>query len=222
MERGAEGWKPLVELFGNVPDETRRQRRSFPTQIKGNGLADDFADSVYIRRSMAISSNVASAYRPPRLLTRPRSATKGVPMAGVDHGRQHVRADFTTPHCGADGIFQRLGTPVPRYAGLQTTTRLVPRWADQFYSNDEALTSELPGTPDLHRRRLGASNTQNELGAGHAVVVAPDTLGLDGTAASRPAVSMNNTVDTATLAVSPLSGAVPAVGVTMARSCPSS
>jgi len=22
MERGAEGWKPLVELFGNVPDET--------------------------------------------------------------------------------------------------------------------------------------------------------------------------------------------------------
>gem|GEM_PF-2580761 len=27
MERGAEEWKPLVELFGNVPDETSPLRR---------------------------------------------------------------------------------------------------------------------------------------------------------------------------------------------------
>ena len=56
MERRAEGWKPLVKLFGNVPDETSpivdalfpdtKLAKHAVKQVFSGGLADDFADGV--------------------------------------------------------------------------------------------------------------------------------------------------------------------------------
>ena len=75
---------------------------------------------VAMRRSMAISSNRVSAQTGETVGQTGASAAKGVLMAGVDHGRQHVRADFTTPHCGANSVFQRLNARAFGGAGLQT------------------------------------------------------------------------------------------------------
>ena len=62
-------------------------------------------------------------------------------MAGIDHGRQHVRADFSTPHCGANSVFQRLNARAFGGAGLQTIDPDCIRVGlINFISNDKALT----------------------------------------------------------------------------------
>ena len=62
-------------------------------------------------------------------------------MAGVDHGGQHVRADFSTPHCGADCVFQRLNTGAFGGAGLQAIdAECIGIGLIEFVGDDEALT----------------------------------------------------------------------------------
>ena len=62
-------------------------------------------------------------------------------MASVDHGRQHVRADFTTPHCGAEGVFQRLNAHPFGGAGLQAIdSDCIRVGLINFIGDDEALT----------------------------------------------------------------------------------
>ena len=79
-------------------------------QILGGGFADHFSDGVDGDAQVHGDELeiCRSAQGGEALLEANARAAQGVLMAGVDHHGQHVRADFTAPHGGADGVLESL------------------------------------------------------------------------------------------------------------------